>query len=223
MTDQESKSLLEIKNLISDIKNTYSTQHTAIYSEIKDMYHNLSQTTNQLKNEKNELTTAFMNEQQINNRLLNDRNELINVITQETSELQQFESENEELAREIKKMQAIITKNKYIVNELENECDLLNKKIDFQEQKRMNKENNYKDIADKYRNALQFDILPVKQNVLKIILKNSYFIIDFNNSQAIVDCFPLIMSLERLNDIYREKDGIYEFVKWIRKEFIKWE
>lgn len=221
MTEPESKGLVEIKSLIADIKSTYTIQHTTIEGELQNMYTHLKSTLLKQRNEKSDINMALSSEQQINMALLSDRNELVSVITQETTELQQFEAENNDLSDEIKSLKASISKKKFVVCELENECDLLNKKIEFQEQKRLNKESIYREIADRCRAALGFEIVPIKQNVLKVVLDNSYFIIDFGCEQSITNCYPLFLSLERLNGIYKEKENIYEFVKWIRKEFIK--
>lgn len=222
MSEQESEDLKEIKEHISEIKTAFTIHYSSFYKELNEIFNQKTSITkiHTLKN--TELIKLLNIEQSTKMRLINERNELINVIAQETCELQQFESENDEVAKEIVNLKNNILMKKDNVLELENECDKINKKLYSQEQKRSNKEKVYKELADKFRNVLGMEIVPLKQNVLKIVVSGSYFVVDFGNESAVVGCFPLFMKLDELNCVYEEKDNIYEFVKWIRKEFNKY-
>lgn len=211
----------EIKAVINEIKTTYSTKFETIKKEKSMQINKTHDFINSYTKEKHDLEKKIKHERNKNQELIAERNRLANIVKEENSEIELFENENNQIKHEIKELKNYIMQKKEGAKELENECDELNRKIDFKETQRKNKEHLYKINAEKIKKAFNFDIIVVKKNVLKIIFGNSYLIIDFEEENCITDCFPSFMMLEKLNQIYKNSEGIYDFIKWIRKEFQK--
>lgn len=219
MTKSENDHVNEVRRAANDIKSlfpfeNFKTKYDDVKNNLKSKLLDLQQQNLRLKKE---IETIQENRKKLNK----EKDNQMNINSQEDSELKRFDDELRERREEIENLKKSIQPKEKTVKELEIYCEAINKKIEFQEKTRKTKEDKYKRLAGIYRKATGLEIEAVKPNVIKIIYREMYFVVDFTLEKCIIDCVPTLFSLDTLNKRFSDCKSIYEFLIWLRSEFIK--
>ncbi|KAF7683493.1 Kinetochore protein Spc25 [Astathelohania contejeani] len=170
------------------------------------------------------LNQAYALARERNEALIKERNSLNEAIEAEKKELSAHERENSDLKNQVTSAGETRIQLAGRLASLENKLFSLTKKCELVESKNKEKEKKLEIKANLYREYLGIDILPLKENVLKIEFRyvidgDCFVVFNFDNTSPISEIFPSILSLEKVNYKLEESKNFYSFLKWIRNEF----
>lgn len=170
------------------------------------------------------LTKAVEEAKELNHCLIGRRTALQQHNIKDEEEIKRLEKDNQDLNNQIKELQVINKTLNDKVTELNEKYNGLFSKYSYNKEKYDTKIKQQKDLNHNYRTILGINMIRIRDNCIKVIFYNlpseCYVLIDFNNPDCVIECNPVI-SLEKLNFIFKEAKCFYKFIKYIRGEFKK--
>jgi myosin heavy subunit len=174
--------------------------------------------------------TATLSEmKERNEKMVEERNGLRSEIEQDEAELRASEGEKHELLNQIKELEMNNANLKDVYNEKKSRGDGLSRKLAMIEAKGKQKEEAVRKKVELYRRYLGVDIVPVKEDVIRIVFGGMCadeeiecsVLLDLSSESPVVETFPQIYTLEALNHIFRRHSNFHEFLKTVRSEFVR--
>lgn len=174
--------------------------------------------------------TSTLNEmKERNERLIDERNELKERIEQDIAELKNSENERHELMSQIRELEMHNVELKETSKEKKSMLWNLIKKAEMISEKNKQKEIQVESKVLCFKKYLGMSIIPIRENVIKVVFDRicqdegveCFLTLDLSADASVIDLFPRIHDLERLNLLFRKHDNFHDFLKVVRNDFKK--
>ncbi|EJW02334.1 hypothetical protein EDEG_03236 [Edhazardia aedis USNM 41457] len=214
----------EVSRITSEIQNNLEELCAETTNKISKLKTKTLTKIREITTEIDCLKKEHAEKKQKNIEMLKERSSAMNIAEIEDEELAKFQAENQALNQQINKLKVEIDCVIKETRQLEGESIAVERKMRILESSRQQKESVYAKKANYLRKALGLDILPVKDNVIKIEFKKktddevpAFIVLDFELDNLVIDCSAEWVELETLNNCYKKNRDFYTFVKIVRK------
>lgn len=175
------------------------------------------------------VTSTLSEMKEENERLVEERNVLRAKIEQDTQDLKASEDEKHELVSQIKELEAHGSSLGEVLGEKRSVLGSLTKRADAicsQERARSEQISNR---SGRFRRYLGMDIVPVRENVIRVVFRGMSstddtecsVTLDLCAENPVVDVFPRVQDVSRLNAVFRENNNFHLFLKSMREVFVR--
>ncbi|ADM12611.2 chromosome segregation protein Spc25-like protein [Encephalitozoon intestinalis ATCC 50506] len=172
--------------------------------------------------------TSTLNEmKERNERLVDERNGLRLRIEQDVRDLRASEDEKHELVNQIRELEMGNLNLKEVFREKKSIENAFTKKMELVSERSRQREVLMEAKAEWFRRYLGMDIIPVRENVIKIVFSRicpedsveCFVTLDLSLEGPVVDLFPRMYDLEKANNLFREHSNFHDFLRTVRREF----
>jgi len=164
-----------------------------------------------------------------NEMLVSERNALKAKIEQDSEDMRMSDNERHELLNQIKELEMSSFGLSEVSKEKKGMSGALVRKMEMVSERNKLREKQMETKVGLFRKCLGMDIVPIRENVIKIVFGRMcadesvecFVMLDLSIDMPVIDMFPRIDSVERMNAMFRVHGNFHDFLSAVRREFRK--
>ncbi|KAM0671774.1 hypothetical protein CWI42_121100 [Ordospora colligata] len=164
-----------------------------------------------------------------NEMLVSERNTFKAKIEHDTEDMKMSENERHELLNQIKELEMSNLGLSEVAKEKKSMSGALARKMEMVSERKKSRESQMETKVGLFRKCLGMDIVPMKENVIKVVFGRMcadesvecFVMLDLSMDMPVVDMFPRIDSVERMNAMFKTHGNFHDFLSAMRREFRK--
>lgn len=230
MTGREQESNLEkVRNIMEEVVHDLESHLNLYKNHVVYLKRTLNRERQEAEASIEAIHTNLAEMKENNEKMIEERNSLKEKIEADDKDIKTSDAENQELLSQIKAQEIQNSALKDVLSDKKSKLDTIKRKLEMIKLKNRSKHEEMKKKMNFFRTALGFNIVPLKNEIIRIVFDKlcvdenieCFVTIDLAKDVPVIEIFPQIYSLERINYIFREYNNFHHFLKTIRKDFVK--
>lgn len=218
--DDSDSTTKNIRKILNEVSKSLQVKMDVLKRDVADLKRMQQEQERDFSMQSSALLGVFEDLNRETQVLTTRRTMLKKSLDKEEVDLVRLERENQEFQKQVDGLEALNRSLKEERDEAEEKHRILQQKLQLLRSKTKLKENEHKGVNMTYKKYLGFDIIRVRDNVVKIVYYNlgheCYITLDFTNQECVVESQPEV-NLDKLNYAFKERENFYEFFKRVRE------